>query len=263
MVDGQLQGQPAARRSGCSKIIMWLVGILGALILITAALAYIGDRFGKTPEEQIDAAINEDPRAAEALGIIRASFPTDYARMRQRFISAISANGDSGNLRLSAQAEMRTFLRAHLDDAAQAPSANLTEFRRTQVAALEAMQRESTERCAQAMMGNVDIATPPSDAAVTAMTAMVTAQVRAAAAGARSPAGRPTTARDADSRALFDGMRRNGASDADIERFVGPAGLGGASPADQCRIGLSFARGLQAMPTDAADRITAVIMAAS
>ena len=259
----QMANPPPQKRLTLRNALLFLAGLVGIITLVTTLLALIGIHVDRTPAQHIDAAVNADPRASAALHIVETSFPADYANMRARLIAASAPGMPPTALRYAMRDEMRSFLNAHRSDMARAPAAQLVAIRTAQLSALETMQRDSFEQCAQAATGTDNGTTPPSPAAADAMIALVTAQVRAVAAGARSPSLRAPAPRDADSLALFTAMRRLGASEADIGRLVGARGLIGAPAADKCRIALLFSRALLAIPAESADRISAAVITAS
>jgi hypothetical protein len=184
------------------------------------------------------------------------SYPTEFQTLSQDLL--IKARSGSSE---AAMAEAHhDFLNAagerHRAELAQAPAPALLALIKADYQFLKALERTSTESCAQygthVSLKGRQVLWPE----VPEWRDVAVAQWQASAAGRDSPAGwvpGPISADDA--RALFDAMRQAGISDRDLNTYSTAPYLEREPVETQCSIAISVSRALHLLPPQQAVRI--------
>jgi hypothetical protein len=246
-------------RYGLGKTLLGCVGF--AILSFAVIVGFIAFTM-KASESQVDTIFGDtDPN--NPFTVLRTSFPDDYAVNRANIETQLrsSRSIDAATARAIAQSTLNGFIAGHSDDMQQAPSAELDAFRAANAAMSEAASRESPERCAGLINSGALSAGPILPATQEAISALMSARLRAAAAGVRAPARRRTELRGADILPIYNAMTRSGSSDADIRLYQNPDALAAAPAADQCRVLVSFDRALASLPSgDSADAVASAVI---
>lgn len=254
-----------AGRSGASRGSV-AMGI-GIVVLLLAALAgafwwQVVEKNRRTAPETIEAELVKDPLAGRLFTTIKQTHPKELGEFTKRMSVLMRAGSSAETVRQEAYQFLSKTTEGHVKAVAQAPHAELSELRRTQRALLKALEGHDVMLCARFVMtGSVFV--PQAQGEIRPL--LVDANVavwKAAAAGRDRPAKRtiPKELPEEEARLTVEALRTAGMSDADLQVFTSPYGMQSAPAWQQCAIGVFLWEGVESLPADKADLVTAVIL---
>jgi hypothetical protein len=238
--------------------------IVGAVIALIAGLAvFFGLNAWENRPANLDAQFEQamagEPSVAPLFEVFKTEFPNDYATFKAEMIGKYKSGVDNSALRLASFSWMRAFSTRHIPEVASAPSTNFREFREAQQNALDGLAAESTAMCGHYAMTGLQPSDRPGPAAALAVGKAAAAQLRAAAAGIKTPTRRAEPS-EQDNMLLFNKMAELGMTPSQRAAFTSPGGLNAASVDDQCAIGMLLYRAVGALPEPVGDRIMAALV---
>lgn len=239
-----------------------LVGVAVAL-LVGLSLKFGPELYRSmslSPEQQFDRALERIDVGRATAAELRKSFPEDYARLRTQAVAQVKDGASNEALRTSTFAFMRAFTVNNLSLLARAPHEPLAEFREAQLRTVRIAKSDSPTLCAHVAGNGLEPSDRPGLPLQRSLDEATAAQLRAMAAGARTPVERPKALSPTDSAAWMKAAKTLGLGDDDA-RLLANGGLERASAPDQCRIGSTLAEAVATLPAEQADRITAALMA--
>lgn len=248
---------PARKKNPVVKILLLLVGSAIGVFLGKLAVTAFENRPGKL-EADFEQVAEKDPTMGPMFRAFRDYFPTDYAAFKAEMIARHRAGATAEQLNQLGFERMAAFRKAHARDLAQAPSADLQNFRARQAALINGLAAESPEICAHFAGSALQPSDRPSPANQKLLSELGAAQFRAIAAAQKNPVKRETSANAADAQALVAQMKKDGMSESQLAGFTGAAS-GPLSDTDQCQVGVILGKSLAKLPVEQADRITAFL----
>ena len=244
--------------------IMKNAGRFVVVLIVVFAVRFGIDQY-RTRTVNFDSVVEKlqttQPEMAKMFATMQQKFPAEYADFNKSVTAAARKGGNSDEARAAGLNAMRQFMKGHIQDLAQAPSANLVAFNRQQIAVAKAFSAVDPTLCAHFVMTGLQPGDRPSESLVKELGKAGVVQMDGIAAGRQSPAGRKVDViSDADAGAMVAALRTAGLNDADLKIFGSPTGLATAPLGTQCRLGIRLLEGVSTMPADQAARITGYLI---
>jgi hypothetical protein len=253
----------SVRKRPIVRIIGFTIAVLVGLYLGKLAFQAFENRPGKL-ETDFETTVQNDPAMGPMFQAFRQYFPNDYAALKTEMVAQHRAGASPASLSLLGYNRMAAFRKAHIRELAQAPSAELEAFRKSQAALMNGLAAESPKICAQYTFSAIQPGTTPSLKVQKLLGDIGAVQFRAIAAGQKAPARRQLdTLSPADGEALVAQMKRAGLGDRQLAAFLDGSGARALSESDQCRTGVVLTQALDRLPRDQAERILAFMTAHS
>ncbi|MBB5710157.1 hypothetical protein [Sphingomonas xinjiangensis] len=240
------------------------------LIFISVFIGLFAAKFGMyafnnrpgAVEAEFEQAVQNDATVGPMFQAMQQYFPADYAALKTEMATQHRAGASNQMLTQLGFQRLAAFRSSHLRDLAQAPSTELAAFRKSQAALIDQLAQESQSMCARFTFATLSPTDQPSPAGQKALAEFGAVQFRAIAAGQKTPAKRPTDApQQKDAQALVAQMKAQGLSEQQMSAFL--RGGTGLTEAEKCKTGVTLSKALAKLPTDQADRITAVMVSNS
>ncbi len=221
-----------------------LVGIIGGLPPMTPLAA--------------QAQLLNDPQGGPLFKTIKQTYPSEFDGLTSELArrgAEFQSNQDIVN---GGRSYLLAAMKRHLGEIAQAPHAALSDYRKAEIATLEALQTDDTASCAtyfEKGVINLPNATPAVKAAMTDL------QIKTwtTAAAGRDQSAKRAIAKPAvqDVKAIASNAVHAGSNQGDVNNLLRGLPL---SDKAECGAGLALLEGIDALPESRADNFTAFML---
>jgi hypothetical protein len=213
-----------------------------------------------TPEEEaamIEQSLLTDTVSSGNWEAIKQGYPKEFAKLVEEIRVEYGKNGKDLP---AAAAKAEPWLIAFHDrirpDVNRAPADALLAWSTADYELLALLEKEDVEQCAKLVRGESTVirsTIPKVNAAIAERGEMT---IRAAAAGRDKPQeyATPSSAQFID---LENAIRKAGLDERLLNALAAPNGMAGLSPPEQCNVGVSLAKAIEALPDKDAAQLTA------
>lgn len=252
-------------REGGYKGVTYGVGamaVLGIAVLLRTCARFGGAMAMTTPEAAAQQLLT-DPQGQQVFQAMQRTYPQEFTELSRMVATRVSAGSDDRTLGRSVATFLIDARRRHKADLLQAPHEALAEYRRAEIAMVEALRDAGTDLCARyAVAGRVDIVGKGVPLSVT--TNLQRAAWEASAAGREQPANRGIQQPSVGTfRTVSSGMRARGLSAAEVTTYLDPPRFAAAPDALKCRAHLAFLETVHELPGTDGDTLYAYLLAQS
>jgi len=231
--------------------------LLGAAFVLKMCGGIFGGLPPMTPLAAQEQLLN-DPQGGPLFKTLQRTYPREFDGLTSELArrgAEFQSNQDIVN---GARAYLLAAMKRHLIDITQAPHAALSDYRKSEIATLQALQTDDAAACAGYFTTGIINVPNAAPAVKTAMTDLQIKTWTAAAAGRDQPVKRiiakPGTQ---EATAIVSSATRLGSTQSDVESL-----LQGRRMPDkaQCGAGLTLLEGIDALPDTKADNFTAFML---
>ena len=202
----------------------------------------------------------KNPVRAESYAAMERLFPDDYVRIRAELDGMLKGGRSEADVQKRAYQLFREFSRAHIEQTASAPTANLVALAQRQRDLMSVLAQENVEACAQISRIKFDSDAGLSANSLMAMSRVNAAQLEATRAGMTTPNPREDALNEALGQAFSDAVKRQGLREEAMQAVFAdeaenpPAAL-------ICEGGLGISKAIADMPAEEQAVMQAIALA--
>ena len=247
------------------KGISYGVGAMSLLLLwfgVKMLAAFGGAMSVETPATA-ETKLLADPDGAKLFATIKRTYPDEFEGLKRTIVERSRASANDAQMQRAVLDYLIAAGRRHRADMVQAPHEALANYRHSEIALVESLQRASPDLCAEFVTKGSFYA-PAGNAQLSAAQLIDFRRVawEGYAAGRDYPAHRKIGRPSAQTwRAIQGYMAEDGLTPTQIALYFDNAAIARAAPVEQCRVGLGFLRAIDRMPDDDGDAFYAALAA--
>jgi len=237
--------------------------LLGGAFLLKMSGGLAGIMGGLPPMTPLaaQAQLLNDPQSGPLFKTLRKTYPNEFDGLTNEIARRGSEFQSNQDIVSGGSAYLRAAMKRHLGEIAQAPHAALSDYRKAEIATVQALQTDDTVSCAGYFATGVINLPKATSAVKTAMTDFQIKTWTTAAAG-RDQSVKRAIAKPGvqDVKAIASSAAQAGSNQDDVVKLLTGTALPDKA---QCGAGLALLQGIDALPDARADNFTAFMIQAA